>query len=153
MLNVQVCAVYVCVCACKRAHGHLCFQMTVHFSDCRTFISGPQTPSADLAYLPQRQSPRSSSVYCFLALPLAHLLSHSSHITVISFHFILSQTPFLSIVSVIRRYYQQQWITESPVLVSPPPLNPAPQPSSTYSHLLSPLSILTLLTFRISHIL
>lgn len=104
MLSLPVCAVFVCVymsvCACV----HWCGQACVFSNDspphhCRTFISGPQTPSADPAHFASAAISRSSSpsIHCFLTLPLARLLSHSLHITVTPFHLILK--PLISPLS------------------------------------------------------
>lgn len=57
---------FVSICMCMNAHRHV-FSKDSRYSDCETFISGPQTLLADPAYLPQQQS---------VALPFCVLLSH-----------------------------------------------------------------------------
>lgn len=129
MLNVLVCAVvFTCMSVC--VHSHECSQMTVHYSDCRTFISGP---SADPAYLPQQQS-RTLPLYILLSLTFScSFVVLSPHITVTPFFFFLPQTPRLSLVSLIRQYYQQHLRPHHPCHLPSHPLltflTPHPHPS------------------------
>lgn len=64
-------------------------------------------------------------------LLLSHTFSHLfvvqfSTQTVTPFHLILPQTPHLSLVSLIRQYYQQQWITGPPASLFPPAFHSIP---------------------------
>ena len=147
MLDLLVCAVFVCL--------HVCV-VCVHTGMCvlrwqSTLTAGPsfQAHRRHLLTLHICLSSNLSlflSIYCFLTLPLACLLSHSPQITVAPFHFILPQTPHLSLVSLIRQYYQPQWLTRRPASLSPAPSIP---PSSPYSHPLSPSSPSSCLIFLI----